>query len=384
MQSNANKKIKILQIAGGFRKNVNGKVVSGGVPSFLNNYYSKIDRNRFHFDFLAIRNQCFEPYREGFEKTGSKLYAFDIQSDGMKRFFLTIKKLSKFLKDSQYDAVHINMGSFFPVLTCAMAAKKAGVKNVIAHSHSSGIFSKRKKILIDLLSPMLTLFADKYCACSLEAAQNLFSKRIIKNNKYQIIRNAIDVDKFNFDRNIRDDMRSELGYDKELVIGHVGRFVEVKNHDFLIDFFAEFNKKNPNSKLLLLGNGELKSKIKNKVDQVGLKDQVIFKGQQNQVHRYYQAMDLFVMPSLVEGFGIVAIEAQSTGLPCYLSSQIPNEVKITNLCKTFDLKESPEYLAKTVNNDVKNYGRRKDYSAEIIEAGFDLLSNVNIFESLYL
>lgn len=382
MQSNG-KKVKVLQLTGGFRKKIDGQPISGGVASFLKNYYTKMDLSRIHFDFMAIRNQSFELYRKEFEALGSRLYTLDIQTDGFHRFFTTIHRLSKFLKNNQYDAVHINIGSFFPVLTCAIAARIAGVKIIIAHSHSSGKNSRRKRILINIFAPMLSIFANRYCACSLVAAENLFSRGIIRKKKYHIIKNAIDIEKFTFDENLRNEMRANLGYSNELVIGHVGRFVEVKNHNFLIDFFAEFNKRIPNSRLLLLGDGELKSKIEEKVSVLGLSEYVKFMGQQKNIHRYYQAMDLFVMPSLLEGFPIVALEAQSTGLPCYVSSNITDEINVTNLCKFFSLEDGPESLAEMVSRDLKKFGERKDASQQIIDAGYSLEDNLSVFENLY-
>lgn len=376
-------KIKVLQIAGGFRKNVNGKPVSGGVPSFLFNYHSKMNKEKIHFDFLAIRNQAFAPYIPALEKSGAKVTALDIQSDGFKRFLATIKQLTAFLKEHEYDAVHINMGSFFPVLTCAIAAKRAGVKNVIAHSHSSGIYSKKKRMVANLLSPILSLFADQYCACSMVAAENLFSNRIIKNNQFKIIRNAIDVDKFAYDEEERNALRAELDLSDKLVIGHVGRFVDVKNHEFLIDFFKEFSQWHREARLLLLGDGDLKQSIEKKVENLGLRDKVLFMGQKTDAFRYYQAMDVFILPSLLEGFPIVAMEAQSTGLPTYVSTTITDEADVTDLSRFFDLKDGPQALAKTVSDDLKNADQRQDASQQIIDAGYSLEDNLREFESLY-
>ena len=384
MQNNKTKAVKVLQIAGGFRKNVNGQPVSGGVTAFLNNYYLKMDQEKFQFDFLALRNQAFENYRQGFEAKGSNLYALDIQSDGFKRFFSTLYRLRKFLKENDYDAVHINMGAFFPVLTCAMAAKLAGVPNIIAHSHSSGINSKKKRLMIDLFSPLLTLFADQYCACSLVAAENIYSKRIIRNKQYKIIRNAIDVKTFSYKPKERDELRRELGLAGHFVIGHVGRFVSVKNHEFLIDFFYEYSKKDENARLLLVGSGELKTAMEDKVKQLGIQDKVIFAGQQRDVSRYYQGMDLFVMPSFIEGFPIVAMEAQSTGLPSYVSSNVTDEAAVTDLCQFFHLKDGAKNLAEQVFAEKDSWSPRSDASDQIIRAGYDIESNRKTFESLYI
>ncbi len=383
MNNNA-KQIRVLQIAGGLRDNVNGKPVVGGIVSFLYNYYSKMNHDRIHFDFLAIRNQCFEQYRNDFERLGSDLYALGIETGGLRRFVAIIRQLSSFIKEHDYDAVHINTSAFFPALACAIAAKKAGIKNIIAHSHSTGINSKLQRIAINLLSPLLTIYADQYCACSFEAAKNLFSRGVIKKKKYKIIRNAIDAAKYKFNMNLRDDVRTGLGYENEFVIGHVGRFVDVKNHEFLVEFFLHFKKSVHSAKLMLIGDGELEQNIKDKVDALGLTEDVDFLGYRNDPYNYYQAMDLFVMPSFVEGFPIVALEAQASGLPCYLSSSITNEVVITDWCWSFALDDGPNNLAETVNLNLDIFSSRKDTSQCVVDAGFDIKHNLETLESLYV
>ena len=378
-----NGKKKILQIAGGFRDNVNGKPVSGGVPSFLYSYCMRANKEKYSFDFLAIKNQCFEPYREEFEDNGWKLYSFNLTSNGIKRALQTIIYLYKLIRQNNYDAIHINMGSFFPVLTCAIAAKLSGVKIIIAHSHSSGMYSKRKYIIKNILSPLLTIFATEYCACSKIAAENLFSKRIIREKKYRIINNAIDSSKFVYNADVIIDIRNKYNIlDIYIVIGHVVRFVEVKNHTFLIEMFKEIHKSVPNTKLLLVGEGEMKEKIYNLAEQMHISNAVIFAGQQRNVCDYYQAMDIFVLPSIVEGLGIVAIEAQAAGLPCYVSDNVPNEVAISDMCEVFKLADGPDFLA---NRIVKRNLpiERKNMENLIKEAGYDLKSNIAIFENLY-
>ena len=376
--------VKVLQIAGGFRDNVMGEPLTGGVAAFLNNYYSKMDHNLIHFDFLSLRNQTFEKYRHEFETNNAKLFCLDIQSNGIIRFFETIVKLQSFLKTNKYDAVHINIGAFFPVLSCAIAAKLSGVKNIIAHSHSAGINSKKKRFIIDILSPFLSIFADQYCACSLVAAENLYSKSIIKNNQHNILKNAIDIDVFRFEPNIRKKVREELNIDSNLVIGHVGRFVDVKNHKFLVDFFWEYQKTNNDAILLLIGDGELRSSIEEKVNSYGIANKVIFMGNQNNVSQFYQAMDVFVLPSVVEGFPIVALEAQSTGLPTYISTSITSEVKLSESCRFFDLTNGAKNLANKINSDEIEVQARVNGTSQIIAAGYDLNTNIQNFQELYL
>lgn len=382
-KGNKNHIVKILHIAGGFRDNINGKPVSGGVPSFLNNYCLKVNSKLYTFDFMALRNQCFEPYREVFEKKGWKLHCLNIQTNGIKKIFQLIYRLRHFLKENEYDVVHINMGSFFPVLCCAIAAKQAKVPLVIAHSHSSGMYSKQKRFLANIFAPILSVFADKYCACSEMAAENLFSRRIIRNKKYILINNSIETNKFIYNETIRKEIRDELEIKDEIIIGNVGRFVEVKNHNFLIDMFCELKNQIPNAKLLLVGEGELREKLYKKVCTLGLETSVIFAGQRNDTYRFYQAMDVFVFPSIMEGLGIVAIEAQAAGLPCYVSSNVPREVAITSLYHMFRLTDGTHALASSIIKDELYLHKRCDMSEQIINAGYDLAKSIEKFEELY-
>lgn len=378
------KPVRVLQIAGGFRKDENGKALSGGIVAFLHNYCMLVDEKQIHFDYLAIKNQCFEDHRADFEKKGSKLYCLNIQSDGFRRAFSVIKELRAFLKTHKYDAVHINIGSFFPVLCCAIAAKLAGVKNIITHSHSAGIYSKKKRFFTKRFQPLLPLFATKLCSCSKIAALNLYPEKMVQAGKVQIIRNAVDVNKYKYDCDVRKDMRARLGIKDEPVIGHVGRFVEVKNHSYLIDTFFMLKKLVPNSKLLLVGDGELLPSMQGKVKKLGLVDDVIFAGRQMNVSQYYQVMDIFVLPSTVEGLGIVAIEAQTTGMPCLISSVVPQEVYVTDLCHAFRLEDGKEAFAQKICEELANLGLRKDRSCEICDAGYHIKENIMIFQDLYL
>lgn len=374
---------KVLEIAGGFRENINGMPVSGGVAAMLSNYCAKADKEKLTFDFLALKNQCFEQYRDELEANGWNLYCLDLQENGLKRMVRLIWRLSIFVRRQRYDVVHINIGSFFPVLFCAAASRIGGARIIVAHSHSTGIYSPRKRFMADMCKPLLTIFATDYCACSKKAAENLFSKRVIQNEKYKIVRNAIESEKFKFNPLVRKEIRMELGIGDELVIGHVGRFVDAKNHAFLLDIFSEIKKKMPHTKLLLVGDGQLRSEIEAKADGLGIYNDVIFTGQRKDTHKYYWAMDVFVMPSLYEGFPIVSLEAQCAGLPCYVSDTVPDEVNISDLYRSFSLKKGHRDIAVQIIRDIEHFSNRKDMSETVRRNGYELQDNVRLFEELY-
>lgn len=378
------KPVRVLQIAGGFRKDENGKALSGGIVACLHNYCPRVDESIIHFDYLALKNQCFEDYRSDFEAKGSQLFCLNIQSDGIKRALAVVKQLKRFLQEHHYDAVHINIGSFFPVLCCAYAAKKAGVKQIITHSHSAGIYSRRKRFFANIFKPLLPHYATDLCACSELAALNLYPEKLVREGKIRIIRNAVDAERFRFDPEQRQQIRAQLGLGSEPVVGHVGRFVEVKNHKFLLAVFRELKKSVPDAKLLLVGDGELLPKMQKTAAEMGIADSVIFAGRQMNVPLYYQAMDIFVLPSTVEGFPISALEAQASGLPSFLSDNITREVQVTKDCHYFDLKEGASKAAESILKHMKSVGERRDTLSEIQKAGFDLTGNLPDFMSFYL
>ena len=233
-----------------------GKWVGGGVESVVMNYFRHIDKSKIQFHFICDNDSTSIPYEE-IEKLGGKV----ILIPPYQKIFKYHKELKKVLKAGNYKIVHshINALSVFSL----WAAKCAGVPVRIAHSHSTSNKKEWKKTLIkNLLKPFSKVFATDYFACSELAGRWLFGKKVFNAGKVTIINNAIDLDKFKYNEKIRKSKRKELGInDDTLVIGHIGRFVKQKNHDFLIDIFNEVYKKNNKAILLLIGQGPLKEAI---------------------------------------------------------------------------------------------------------------------------
>ena len=313
----ASSQIRIAQIM--------GKWVGGGVESVVMNYYRHIDRNKIQFDFICDDDSTNIPYKE-IEKLGGKV----ILIPPYQKIFKYHKKLKKVLKEGNYKIVHshINTLSVFSLF----AAKSAGVPIRIAHSHSTtNKKEKKKNLLKQVLRPFSKVFATDYMCCSELAGRWLFGDKEYDKGNVYLLNNAIDLDKFKYDEKVRKTKRKELNIDDDtLVIGHVGRFVEQKNHRFLIDIFNEVHKQNENSILLLVGQGPLMEEIKEKVKNLNLEKYVKFLGQRNDVSELYQAFDVFCLPSLYEGLGMVLIEAQISGVYCIASTEVPSIVKINN------------------------------------------------------
>ena len=273
-----------------------GKWNGGGVESVVMNYYKNIDRNRIQFHFLCDEDSTDIPYEE-IEKLGGKV----IVIPPYQKLFEYQKELYRIFKENNYKIVHshINALSVFPL----RIAKKAGVPIRIAHSHSTSNKKEWKKnILKMILRPFSKLYANNYFACTEYAGKWLFGKKVVERKELNVINNAIDLKKFEFNKNTREDLRKKLGIKEDvLVIGHVGRFMKQKNHEFLIDVFEKAIKQDDNIYLILVGQGPLEDKIKEMVKEKGIEDKILFLGQRNDVNKLYQAMDIFVLPSLYEG-----------------------------------------------------------------------------------
>ena len=273
-----------------------GKWNGGGVESVVMNYYRNIDRNKIQFHFLCDEDSTDIPYEE-IEKLGGKV----IVIPPYQKLFKYQKELYKIFKENKYKIVHshINALSVFPL----RIAKKAKIPVRIAHSHSTSNKKEWKKnILKMILRPLSKLYANNYFACTEYAGKWLFGKKVVERKELNVINNAIDLKKFKFNENTREDLRKELGIKEEtLIIGHVGRFMKQKNHEFLIDVFEEAIKQDNNMYLILVGQGPLEDKIKEMAKEKGIEDKILFLGQRNDVNKLYQAMDIFVLPSLYEG-----------------------------------------------------------------------------------
>lgn len=322
------KKIRIAQVV--------GKWVGGGVENFLINYYRNIDKSKIQFDFIIDSDSTIVP-REEIEKLGGEI----IEIPPYQKIFSYTKELKKIFKENKYEIVHshLNSLSVFP-LYCAWREK---IPVRIAHSHSTTNKKEWKKnILKNVLKPFSKIFATNYFACSEHAGRWLFGNKTFERGEVTIIKNAIDIKKFKFNQEIRNKIRINFKVEDKLVLGHVGRFVKQKNHEFLIDIFNEVQKEKENSVLFLIGEGPLEIQIKEKVKILGLEEKVHFLGIRNNVNELMQMMDCFVFPSLYEGLGIVLIEAQTSNLPCVASTEVPKEVKINENVSFCELNENPK------------------------------------------
>lgn len=355
-----------------------GKWLGGGVEAVVINYYMHIDRTKIQFDFICDEDSTNIPYEE-IEQLGGKV----ILIPPYQRAFKYHKELKRVLKEGNYKIIHSHISTMS--VFSLFAAKCAGVPVRIAHSHSTTNKKEKKKNLMkQVLRPFSKVFATDYMCCSELAGRWLFGDKEYDKGDVYLLNNAIDLDKFKYNEALRKKKRKELGIkDDTLVIGHIGRFVAQKNHDYLIDIFNEIHKKNNNSILLLAGQGPLMEDIKNKVKELNLEDSVKFLGQRNDANELYQAFDVFLLPSLYEGLPVVGVEAQAAGLLCYLSDDMTKETKVLDITKFMSLNNTPEEWADNILDDVKKY-KRIDVSKEMTAKNFNIKEEVKRLEKYYL
>ena len=336
------------------------------------NYYRNIDKDKIQFHFLCDEDSTNIPYEE-IEKLGGKV----IVIPPYQKLFKYQKELYRIFKENDYKIVHSHIStlSVFPFR--------------IAHSHSTSNKKEWKRNLIkNILRPFSKLYANQFFACSELSGRWLFGEKALKNGKIKIINNAIDLEKFKFNKEKRNEIRKKLNIDENIIlVGHIGRFVTQKNHEFLIDVFNEIIKKGKQekfySKLILIGQGNLKENIIEKIKYLGLQDYVIFTGQTTNVSDYYNAMDIFVLPSLYEGLPVVGIEAQANGLLCEFSTDMTKETKVLNTTKFISLKETPKIWAEMILEDYKNF-KRLDSFDEMTKNNFNIIEEAKKLEEYYI
>ncbi len=339
------------------------KILLIATTPFLNDGLTKIEMNIFKynkdiFQFSIASAFGFEnQFGEEFVASGITCYELKAK----KHVFQYMRSIYRLVSKNEFDTVYIHGNSAMMFIE-ALPVWLTGKCKIITHCHST---NSKFPILHGIFKPLLNNIVTKKIACSKNAAHWIYSGDNIK-----IITNGVDIAKFSFDCAKRDQMRKGLGLEDNFVVGHVGRFELAKNHAFLIRFFDLLQKQIPEARLLLIGSGSLEKDIKAQVVSKCLFEKVLFLGDTDRVSDFLQAMDLFVFPSLHEGFGLAAIEAQANGLFVLASDALPEEIKSTECVKVVSL-QAP--LSEWVKMAVSyRYAKRKNTQDILREKGLDL------------
>ena len=286
-------------------------------------------------------------------------------------------KLFKFLRKNTYNIIHINSGAFFFTFQVLIISKLSGIKKVIVHSHNTPHISNFKKMLIKCLNPLYCKMIDKKLTCSNMAAKSLFTKM----EDVVLIKNGINVDNFKYVESIREEYRKAMDIDGKVVYGNVGRLFKQKNHELLIDIFYEIQKKQ-DAVLLLIGDGELEHFLKEKVNKLKIDDKVLFLGFRKDVNNILNAIDIFIFPSLYEGLPISIIEAQTNGLPVFVSKGVSDEAKVTEDFFKINSNDSKIWAKQIIDTNI-NKAKRENAYIETINEGYDIKHTTEQLEKVY-
>ena len=351
-----------------------GQLNTGGAETLVLNVFRKINKDKFQFDFLLFNNAPGFYDNEVKQLGGEIYYLPSISNVGIISY---IRKMIAFFKEYQPDIVHSHMdwqGGFI-----AYAAHKAGVKKIIVHSHANQEMFEVNfiyKLMIKINKRLIRKYADYCLACSKIAGDSLF------NRGYEIIINGIDLEKFiNINLKKMNDLKVEFGIKpNDIVLGTVGSLSENKNQIFLIEILSELVKINEHYKLIIVGEGKEKKKLENRVLQLNLNENVYFAGRRSEIPEIMHLFDIFLLPSKMEGLGIVAIEAQSCGLPCVFSKGVPLEVNMHQSFVSFLPLDKSKWVDIIMNRNLK---RNSIDMSQLISSKFDIRYTIEYLEHIY-
>lgn len=354
----------------------------GGQELMVYNILKNMNRTSMHIDCLTVYSCANEEFRNWMREQGGEIYTLNINHRWTYYNDFLYRPVREFLKSHWYDIIHIHSSSIGALAVMSAAAYRTGCRSVIVHSHATGKEDSFKHRCFRLacgvsMAPHVKL----YCACSLAAAKWKFVAPFAK--QATIIKNGIYIERYSFNPEKRTQMRDALGIpEPAFVVGNVGRFSYEKNHPCMMNVFAAVAKKDPQARLLLVGDGQDMEKIRQMTEEKGLAEKVIFTGAVSNVQDYLQAMDLFIFPSLFEGFGIAAIEAITNGLPVVASDKVPPDINVGGRAVFLRLNDAPDIWADTILTF--RHQTRQDYSDTVSEAGFDIRTVANEVRSIYL
>lgn len=356
-----------------------GKMNSGGKKNLIMEYYRNIDHNKIQFDFICDKDSNSIPYEE-IEELGGRVILIEPYQSILKN----MQDLYRIFNSGEYKIVHAYNGTMN--LFSLFIAKICGIPIRINESISMAHKKDKKTILKVILKPFSKLFSTHYMANGIECGKWQFGEKLYSNGEIAIFKSIIDSEKNRFDLQIRNETRKQIECEENLIVGHIGRITEQKNTLFIIDIFNEIHKMDSSVKLLIIGDGNLKKKMLIKIDQMHLEKYVIYLGRTEEIAKYYNAMDCFLLPSLYEGVPIAGIEAENCGLPVFFSDAISVESGVCEDLSFFiSLNDGAQLWAKKILEITKQkMAVRNDHSEAIKENGFDAKSEAIKLQNYYL
>lgn len=354
----------------------------GGDAKLLYSYYSNMDRDKVHFDFVI-----FDFYDEGiYEKPLRELGCTIHKIPRIKRDKMGyLRGMQQIIENGNYDVVHSHMGG--RSLFTMFFARRYGVKRRIAHSHVAyEPVTKLKRCFNIGLCIAAKINATDLFACGRDAGIYMWGKRCSQKGKVRIMTNAVDTELFAFSQKLREEKRRELQVEDKYVIGIVGRLEPQKNYPFLLDVYKELLKTSKDVVLVAVGRGQEKEEeaIKQYGVSLGIDDQIRYLGVRSDVPQLLNAFDLFVLPSLFEGLPVVLIEAQASGLRQIVSDKITREMNITDLIDFLPIVGTEKEWAQKIESYRNCQTNRTEYAKKVTEAGYDIKEASLRMQEFYL
>lgn len=349
----------------------------GGIETFLMRVYRHIDRQSVQFDFLVHKSEK-GAYDDEILSLGGRIFpiAFSYNPISLPRYISDLKAFMT--AHPEYRVTHGHLNAFNGIFLSVAAT--AGLPERIAHIHAQSSGSVLREPLWNLVKRVGRHAFTRRYACSRQAGLWAYGRQA----SFSVIENGIPLESFAFDDGARARVRHQHGLEGRLVIGHVGAFRPDKNQGFLLGVLAEVRKYNSSATLLLIGVGSEQSKVKARAAELGLSGQVVFAGEVPDPEKYYSAMDVFAFPSIDEGLGIVAIEAQASGLPCIMSTGVPAESAATDLAIRLPLcgNTNTDQWANTILTRLIE-SRSRNFNRHVLER-FDVQRTARQLAKVYL
>lgn len=346
---------------------------NGGMEACVMNYFSHFNTDKLIFDFVTDSETI--AWKDEIEKLGGKIYYIPSRRDNLLAHMKGIKKI---IKEKGYKVVYFNLLSASGVFTVLAANSVKGV-DIVVHSHNDNVGNIK---VHNTLRPILNKITDYRLACSDEAGKFMFGEKEFKRGNIKVINNAIDTKKYAFNNEKRQEIRKEFSIGDNFIVGHVGRMCYQKNSEFIIEIFNEIVKKKQDAILMYVGDGEDKPLVETAIKKYGIEKNVILTGMRNDVPDLYSAMDVFLLPSRFEGFGMVGVEAQAAGLPCFVSTTVNKKTKVFENYQMIPLDEP---VSKWADIILEYAGAERNCDIKVIaDKGFDINSEVEKLEKFFI
>lgn len=352
----------------------------GGISTFVFQLGKFQNKNKVIFDYFILNDKIDSFYKREIEKKGGEAYLFKKYKLNILNLFFGIKNLRKM---KHHDIYHIHASVAYIALCYLICCKLLKVNKIIIHSHSDGIegkFKILKRLFHELSKRIMLMLKKETFACSKEAAEWMFCNQDLSTTI--IIKNGIEVEKFLYNKSWRNYIRKELNMEENFILGHVGRYTDAKNHDFILRIYKELLKRNKKYRLLLVGIGNKTNLLNKKLEQYNIKEGTKIIKRTKEVSKYLSAMDSFIFPSKFEGFGIAVIEAQASGLLVFASENLPKITQVTSNIVYLDLEKGINYWCDIIEERSFNF-RRKNLRVQFKNLEYDIKKVAKNLEKRY-